>query len=87
MTDLGYSWIVYPRREDLPPVAQGHSTKVATALTLIEVVLLSEDLAERGEMTGPGGKVWTCRLAAASPGEEHPLVPEGHPRWEPEEPR
>lgn len=86
MTDLGYTWIVYPRREDLPPVAQGHSTKAAMAQTLIEVVLLSEDLAERGEMTGPGGKVWTCRLAA--PDEEHPLLyPEGRPRWEPEEPR
>ena len=82
--DLGYSWIVYPRREDLPPVAQGHSTKASTAQTLIELVLLSEDLAERGELAGPGGRAWTCRLAPDDKG--RPLFANGCPAWEPELP-
>jgi|HubBroStandDraft_3_1064219.scaffolds.fasta_scaffold460916_2 hypothetical protein len=84
--DLGYSWIVYARREDLPPVAQGHSAKVSTTQTLVELILLSEDLAARGELTGPGGKVWTCRLDDSGDAEDAPF-PKGRPRWEPERPR
>jgi len=85
MTDLGYTWTVYARREDLPPVAQGYSTKESTASTLIQVILLSEDLAERGELTGPGGRVRTCRLDDSGDG-ENGLYAKGRPRWEPEKP-
>jgi hypothetical protein len=66
-------------------VAQDSSAKSSTTQTLIEVVLLSEDLAERGELTGPGGHAWTCRLGDSN-GAEDPMFPKGRPRWEPEKP-
>jgi hypothetical protein len=80
--DLGYDWVVRPGRDDLPAVAQGHSAKEADARMLVEVILLSEPIAERAELTGPGGRVWTCRLDA--PDADDPLFPTGRPRWNPE---
>jgi hypothetical protein len=80
MTDLGYTWIVYPRRGTCRQWRRA-TAKSSTAQTLIEVVLLSEDLAERGELTGPGGRAWTCRLGDSN-GAEDPMFP----RWEPEKP-
>ena len=85
MTDLGYSWIVRPHRDDLPPVAQGHSAVRSSARMLVEVILLSEDLAERGELTGPGDRAWTCRLDASGDGKGL-LFSRGRPCWEPESP-
>jgi hypothetical protein len=82
MADLGYDWVVRPLRSDLPPVAQGHSTSKASAQLVVELILLGEPIAERGELTGPRGQVWTCRLN--SPGGAQELCEKGRLCWDPE---
>lgn len=83
--DFGFNWVVRPQRDDLHSVAQGHSVEESSARLLIELILLAEPLAERGELTGPGGRVQTCRLDDSGDGEGR-LFSRGRPRWEPEAP-
>jgi hypothetical protein len=82
--DLGFDWVVRPGRDDLPPVAQGHSANKTSACMIVEVVLVCEGAAERGELAGPGGRFWTCSLDNSA--EAKQLYGKGLPCWDPERP-
>jgi hypothetical protein len=84
MPNLGYDWTVRPGRDDLLPVAQGHRVAEASARMLVELILLGEPIAERGELTGPRGRAWRCRLDAPAAGRGDLISECGRIRWEPE---
>lgn len=81
----GYAWEVHPLPGGEELVARGVSASRPRAAMLVELILLTENRAGHGVLTGPLGKTWECRLEA-DPDEKIRAYAKGRPRWKPGKP-